>query len=607
MVYDPYDYFMEDVLRKGKQREKIFRFDRVFGHDATQKQVYECVECQVDAVLNGFNATVFAYGSTGTGKTFTMMGTEDEPGVMALTLESLFDKIDCLKNGKYRISISYLEIYNEKIRDLLTGKNDYLELQEDQVRGVVVSGISYMSAANPQAILALLRKGNKNRIQEATGANETSSRSHAILQVYVSFKSVDNKTRFSKLSLIDLAGSERAIQTNNRGLRMLEGANINRSLLALGNCINSLVDIGKKEGYVNYRDSKLTRLLKDSLGGNCRTIMIANISPAASNFEETMNTLKYASRARNIKTKISQQLSESYLTALQEFKEDFAKEDKSISSKQASSVSIKSEKSVELDLMAKLHMIFCKQLEVRTAQLDQEEKEANISRTIQLQEFELFQLENQVKYLKSEDKKTECSEKASLVQQRIKDLQEQQKLVHQTQTGLQKEMDELEAQVEDISNSLEDNDVYSMFVKAEIKVQRLEIKNLSLEIKAAIMNATAKQKDEQMKHSNEILDLYRSITILQRQTSGQVVQPEAIAKMEEQLSILIQAYNNKSHGEFLIDSLELPPKLKVKPSALSKIKSALGLSRFLQKSDSVREELGSIQSLQSSITMNEYF
>lgn len=125
-----------------------------------------------------------------------------------------------------------------------------------------------MSASNPEAILGLLRKGNKNRIQEATGQNETSSRSHAILQIYVAFRSKESKSqsRFAKLSLCDLAGSERAAETNNRGMRMIEGANINRSLLALGNCINSLIEPGKKD-YVNYRDSKLTRLLKDSLGG----------------------------------------------------------------------------------------------------------------------------------------------------------------------------------------------------------------------------------------------------------------------------------------------------------------------------------------------------
>lgn len=163
--------------------------------------------------------------------------------------------------------------------------------------------------------MMFLRKGNRNRSQEPTGANEVSSRSHAILQVLISSSCTDSNgskiERFSKLSMIDLAGSERAAETNNRGQRMIEGANINRSLLALGNCINALID-GKRGKYVNYRDSKLTRLLKDSLGGNCRTVMISNISPSSTKFDETLNTLKYASRARNIKNKITQQVNYKY-------------------------------------------------------------------------------------------------------------------------------------------------------------------------------------------------------------------------------------------------------------------------------------------------------
>jgi kinesin family protein 18/19 len=480
MVYDPNEYFLEDILRKERPREKVYYFDRVFGFDATQQDVFQSVECQVDAVLNGFNATVFCYGATGAGKTHTMMGMESDPGVMALTLQSLFQKIAFLKDkGKYKISISYLEIYNEKIRDLLTDTSDHLELQEDPLRGVVVSGITYMSTPNPESILELLQKGNKNRIQEATGANETSSRSHAILQVYVSFKSVDQKTRFSKLSLIDLAGSERAIQTNNRGIRMLEGANINRSLLALGNCINSLVDSGKREAYVNYRDSKLTRLLKDSLGGNCRTVMIANISPASSNFEETLNTLKYASRARNIKTKVTQQLSESYLTALQEFKNDFSQEEKegTLSSKQASSHSLRSMKSAEIDQMDQLNSIFCNQLQVRTLQLDQEEKEASILRNIQKYQFELFQLENQLKYIKSTHKKGECQTKVISVQRNIQNLQQEQQDVHRIQKSLNEEMNSLEKDMKRIEKLLSDDDFYSLYLKTEIKAHRFELKS----------------------------------------------------------------------------------------------------------------------------------
>jgi len=184
-------------------------------------------------------------------------------------------------------------------------------LREDPLKGVTVAGLSEVEVDTPEEILDLLIFGNRNRTQEATGANETSSRSHAVLQVIVEHKDKDTgieaEIRIGKLSLIDLAGSERAARTGNRGIRMIEGANINRSLLALGNCINMLHENSQKgnSAFVPYRDSKLTRLLKDSLGGNCRTVMIANISPCHTNYEDTHNTLKYANRAKNIKTSVT--------------------------------------------------------------------------------------------------------------------------------------------------------------------------------------------------------------------------------------------------------------------------------------------------------------
>jgi kinesin family protein 18/19 len=173
-----------------------------------------------------------------------------------------------------------------------------------------VAGQHEVQVKSAEDILSILIHGNANRTTESTEANQTSSRSHAVLQVICSYKDKNSGIRaeitIGKLSLIDLAGSERASRTNNRGIRMIEGANINRSLLALGNCINALHDnaMHNKSNYIPYRDSKLTRLLKDSLGGNCRTAMIANIAGASPYFEETLNTLKYANRAKNIKTNI---------------------------------------------------------------------------------------------------------------------------------------------------------------------------------------------------------------------------------------------------------------------------------------------------------------
>ncbi|KAJ3239750.1 Kinesin-like protein kif19 [Chytriomyces hyalinus] len=321
----------QDPLRQDRPREKLYEFDAVYPETASQVQVFEgTTKTLVDYVLQGFNTTVFAYGATGAGKTYTMQGTPENPGIMPQTLDHLFQQIkkasriqtshgnanhahqnsNNATSQSYKVTLSYLEIYNENIRDLLSGRPDYLELWEDRLRGSVVSGIERVEAKTAADVLDWLEKGNLNRTQEATGANEASSRSHAVLQVFVVKRTCNKKGQYTeqngKLSMIDLAGSERAADTKNRGMRMIEGASINRSLLALGNCINALSDDSGGGKYVNYRDSKLTRLLKDSLGGNCKTVMIANISPVALNFEETLNTLKYASRTRAIKNKVCQ-------------------------------------------------------------------------------------------------------------------------------------------------------------------------------------------------------------------------------------------------------------------------------------------------------------
>lgn len=265
-----------------------------------------------EGALNGYNSTVFAYGQTGAGKTYTMLGDENNPGIMFNTMKEVFKEMKKhQRDREYTIRVSFLEIYNENIKDLIMVSQDVLELREDPIKGVQVAGLSEIEVHTADEIFELLIYGNKNRTQEATGANETSSRSHAVLQIICEYKEKDAgvkaEIKVGKLSLIDLAGSERASKTGNRGMRMIEGANINKSLLALGNCINMLHENNSKNqsNYIPFRDSKLTRLLKDSLGGNCRTVMIACIAPSASNYEDTHNTLKYANRAKNIKTNVT--------------------------------------------------------------------------------------------------------------------------------------------------------------------------------------------------------------------------------------------------------------------------------------------------------------
>uniref|UniRef100_A0A8B9JW44 Kinesin-like protein n=1 Tax=Astyanax mexicanus TaxID=7994 RepID=A0A8B9JW44_ASTMX len=303
----------DNILRAHRSREKTYMFDVAFDYTATQEEVYRATtKGLIEGLISGYNATVFAYGPTGCGKTYTMLGTDKEPGIYVRTLNDLFKAIEETSDDmQYSVSMSYLEIYNEMIRDLLNPSSGFLDLREDSKGEIQVAGITEVSTINAREIMELLVKGNKQRTQEPTAANQTSSRSHAVLQVAVKQQSrcrdVLQEVRFARLFMIDLAGSERAAQTQNRGQRLKEGAHINRSLLALGNCINAL---SEKNGnkYVNYRDSKLTRLLKDSLGGNSRTVMIAHISPASLAFEESRNTLTYADRAKSIRTRVKRNL-----------------------------------------------------------------------------------------------------------------------------------------------------------------------------------------------------------------------------------------------------------------------------------------------------------
>lgn len=311
LIFDPKEketpFFFHNVAQRGrdmlkKQNKHLqFIFDRIFDETSTNADVFEdSTKSLISNLLDGYNCSVFAYGATGAGKTHTMLGNKEDPGITYLTVAQLFSEIE--KQRHYRefdLNVTYLEIYNENVQDLLH-KSGQLHLREDGRCGVVVAGLKPIAIKSAEELLLLLAEGNRNRTQHPTDANKESSRSHAVFQVYIkTVNKLDSQVQRVKLSMIDLAGSERASATGCKGVRFKEGANINKSLLALGNCINNLAD-GIK--HIPYRDSKLTRLLKDSLGGNCHTVMIANIGPSSFTYEDTYNTLRYANRAKKIKS-----------------------------------------------------------------------------------------------------------------------------------------------------------------------------------------------------------------------------------------------------------------------------------------------------------------
>ncbi|XP_036267335.1 chromosome-associated kinesin KIF4A isoform X2 [Pipistrellus kuhlii] len=295
--------------------DKSFTYDFVFDPSAEQEEVFNtAVAPLIKDIFKGYNATILAYGQTGSGKTYSMGSAyttdqENEPtvGVIPRVIRLLFKEIDKKSDFEFTLKVSYLEIYNEEILDLLCSsreKASQINIREDPKEGIKIVGLTEKNVLVAQDTVSCLEQGNNCRTVASTAMNSQSSRSHAIFTICIEQrKKSDKSSSFrSKLHLVDLAGSERQKKTKAEGDRLKEGININRGLLCLGNVISALGD-DKKSGFVPYRDSKLTRLLQDSLGGNSHTLMIACVSPADSNLEETLNTLRYADRARKIKNK----------------------------------------------------------------------------------------------------------------------------------------------------------------------------------------------------------------------------------------------------------------------------------------------------------------
>nr|XP_019790183.1 kinesin-like protein KIF21A isoform X2 [Tursiops truncatus] len=331
-------------------KDKAFTFDYVFDIDSQQEQIYtQCIEKLIEGCFEGYNATVFAYGQTGAGKTYTM-GTgfdvniiEEEQGIISRAVKHLFKSIEekkhtSIKNGlpppDFKVNAQFLELYNEEVLDLFDttrdidakNKKSNIKIHEDSAGGIYTVGVTTRTVITESEMMQCLKLGALSRTTASTQMNVQSSRSHAIFTIHLcqtrmcpqidAESATDNKvisessqmnefeTLTAKFHFVDLAGSERLKRTGATGERAKEGISINCGLLALGNVISALGDKSKRATHVPYRDSKLTRLLQDSLGGNSQTIMIACVSPSDRDFMETLNTLKYANRARNIKNKV---------------------------------------------------------------------------------------------------------------------------------------------------------------------------------------------------------------------------------------------------------------------------------------------------------------
>ena len=340
-------YLAGEQIKITKVKEVSYNYDFVFNENTTQDEVYRCTTSNlIKQVVEGFSATILAYGATGSGKTYTMVGGKGEKcGLMIRSIRDLFKIINSDKERIYSIKITYVEVYNEILKDLLSDSNKSPpELRTDPNKGVVLKGAENKTVLNEDEAFKLITVGNKRRTEKQTDRNQFSSRSHAVLQIYLeiqdpnsslnysNYNTYNNKASFGKFILVDLAGSEK---TSSNLKSNSETGSINKSLLALGKCINLIVTQNKK--FIPFRESKLTRILQEPLSGNGRIVMIATVSPAILNFDETMFTLQFANRAKNMKIHIKKnvleadkQLIKKYTDYIQTLKEQINEVEKDI-------------------------------------------------------------------------------------------------------------------------------------------------------------------------------------------------------------------------------------------------------------------------------------
>jgi len=490
-----------------------FTFDQVFDLDSNQIDVYTLTaKPAVQSVLEGYNSTIFAYGQTGTGKTYTMEGftfNQNDPnrGIIQRTIEDIFNYImtTSSENTKFIIRASYLQIYNEFISDLLKPEKKNLQIREDKKKGIYVDLLSEWAVRNPVDLYALLKRGTSYRTTSATNMNDVSSRSHAVFVITVeqmTTETINGQThtqiKVGKLNLVDLAGSERVRVTGATGQQLEESKKINKSLSCLGNVINALTD-QKNRIHIPYRDSKLTRLLEDSLGGNCKTTMIAMISPAHDAFNESLSTLYFAQRAKKIQNRpiVNEDLNNralirQYETELKNLRNELERKNKMLQSNELV-MQLQEEKKQALE--DKNEAI--KELEKASRQylLEREEK-LNLEKKIQMMNSQMiigghkieetpqFQsaLKNQLKVYENKiqeiEKEKQKIEEDKINNEQYKDLLFKQRDIMYALTNKLNERDEAIAQLQEEIETFEDVEENNNLLSSRInQLEAILIKN----------------------------------------------------------------------------------------------------------------------------------
>ncbi|GFN81582.1 kinesin-like protein [Plakobranchus ocellatus] len=559
---------------------KTFTFDIVFGPNCKQLDVYNKVARPVvDCVLEGYNGTIFAYGQTGTGKTYTMEGLRAIPekrGIIPNSFAHIFGHIAKAEGDtRFLVRVAYLEIYNEEVKDLLgKDQNARLEVKERPDVGVYVKDLSAFVVNNADDMDRIMTLGNKNRSVGATNMNMHSSRSHAIFTVTIecSEKGPDGQqhVRVGKLHLVDLAGSERQAKTGATGQRLKEATKINLSLSTLGNVISSLVD--GKSTHIPYRNSKLTRLLQDSLGGNSKTVMVANVGPADYNYDESISSLRYANRAKNIKNKakINEDPKDALLRQFQKEIEELKKQlqDGGIEDEDGSEEDSESEeeiidengqKRIVKKKKAKRHISKEKMAEIQAkieedrrlleSKKDMAEEERNkVKMDLEKKESELQKYQDEQEQLKQ---KLSVIEKKIIVggENLLEKAEEQERLLEESA----RELEERKEKEEELKKALEEKEQERLDIEEKYTSLQDEVAGKTKKLKRVwtmLMQAKSEIADLQQEHQREMEGLLENVRQLSRDLKLQMTVIDSFIPPEYQDMIERHVHWNDDIGEW---------------------------------------------------------
>lgn len=504
-----------------------FTFDYGFPEDCTQEEVYEATAAPiVSGVLEGFNGTIFAYGQTGTGKTYSMDGKThgEHRGIMPRAFDHIFEYIQANQDShEFLVTVTYVEIYNNELRDLLAENHEQpLKIREDAQKNVYIKGVCTHKVKSVDELHALLAYGKKNRVVRKTNMNSESSRSHSILSLVIeTLTKIDGQdhVRSARLNMVDLAGSERAAKTGAEGVGFTEGVNINYELMILGNCIAALTSKGS---HIPYRDSKLTMLLKDSLGGNARTMMIAALGPADYNFSETMSTLRYAERAKKIENKPKVNMDPKDALLLQ-LKEELAALESQIQQKDQLSAQMGASDDVIAMMEAKL-----------------EEERAEIAKQSNMAEKERIELtkkmEQRLKEIEAEKAKRES------FQAKLEELTKALETSNKSQ--LMQRTTQNEKQIEEARKKLAMREEKSRKMQEEMEARRRQQEEKEREVSSLAQNV-----ENVVSQFQDLVDRYKNLKVMlpevQKTINGDRVQlAEHQESLAQQLDLLQQIVDN---------------------------------------------------------------